>query len=107
MRRLGTESPIGFKGAIISFMCSTEVAAAILLELEPLPWSSRRGPPLPLEMAESMELEDTCEHHLLPLESIRVIGESIGLSSLDEEVCKRLTEDLEFRLKEVNLNKNE
>lgn len=53
------------------------------------------------KMAESMELEDTCEHHLLPLESIKVIGESIGLSSLDDEVCKRLTEDLEFRLKEV------
>ena len=49
---------------------------------------------------ESMEVEDGCERHLLPLDSIKAMGESVGIT-VDEEVCKRLTEDLEFRLKEV------
>lgn len=44
------------------------------------------------------------EHHLLPLESIRMMAESVGISGLGEEPCKRLTEDLEYRLKEVVQN---
>ena len=52
-------------------------------------------------MEESMETDDGDDRHLLSVDSIKVIAESIGISALDEEVCKRLTEDLEFRLKEV------
>ena len=56
-----------------------------------------------VKMEESMEVEDGNERHLLPVDSIKVIAESIGISGLDEEVCKRVTEDLEFRLKEVSI----
>ncbi len=49
-----------------------------------------------------MEVEDNNESHLFPNESIKIIGESIGLSGLDDDVCKRLSEDLAFRLKEVS-----
>ena len=52
-------------------------------------------------MDDSMEVDDTSDRNLVPVESIKVIAESIGISNLNEEVCKRLTEDLEFRLKEV------
>lgn len=49
-----------------------------------------------------MEVDESNDNrHLLSVESIKVIAESIGIASLDEEVCKRLTEELEFRLKEV------
>lgn len=51
-----------------------------------------------------METDDGDDRHLLSVDSIKVIAESIGISALDEEVCKRLTEDLEFRLKEVVQN---
>ena len=51
-----------------------------------------------------METDDGDDRHLLSVDSVKVIAESIGISALDEEVCKRLTEDLEFRLKEVYIN---
>lgn len=44
------------------------------------------------------------EHHLLPIDSIRIMAESVGIAGLAEEPCKRLSEDLEYRLKELVQN---
>ena len=48
--------------------------------------------------------EGGTERHLLPLESIRMMAESVAIAGLNEEACKRLSEDLEYRLKEVVQN---
>lgn len=48
-----------------------------------------------------LEVEEGSERHRLPVESIKAMAESIGISGLRDEVCKRLSEDLEYRLTEV------
>ena len=48
-----------------------------------------------------MDDEDGPERHLLSLDSIKMMAESVGITGLQEEAGKRLSEDLEFRLKEV------
>ena len=48
-----------------------------------------------------MDDEDGPERHLVSLDSIKMMAESVGVVGLQEEAGKRLAEDLEFRLKEV------
>ena len=48
-----------------------------------------------------MDEEEGPERHLLSLDSIKMMAESVGIAGLQEEAGKRLAEDLEFRLKEV------
>ena len=56
-------------------------------------------------MAESMEVDDDGPtRHLLPIESIKVMGESVGISNLNEDAAAWLSEDLEYRLKEIIQN---
>ena len=55
-------------------------------------------------MAELMEVDGGPERHLLSVESIKAMAESVGISGLGDEACKRLSEDLEYRLKEVVQN---
>ena len=56
-------------------------------------------------MAESMEVDDDGPtRHLLQIESIKVMGESVGISNLNEDAAAWLSEDLEYRLKEVIQN---
>ena len=52
-------------------------------------------------MAESMDVDEGPVRHLLPFESIKVMGESVGVSNLNNDAGMRLSEDLEYRLKEV------
>lgn len=57
-------------------------------------------------MAESMEIdgeqdEEGPVRHLLSGESIKIMGESVGVSNLSDDATARLGEDLEYRLKEV------
>ena len=53
-------------------------------------------------MAESMEVDgEGPVRHLLPGDSIKIMGESIGVSNLSDDATARLSEDLEYRLKEV------
>lgn len=52
-------------------------------------------------MAEDMEVDEGPVRHLLPLESIKMMGESVGLANLSDDVATRLGEDLEYRLKEI------
>ena len=53
-------------------------------------------------MAESMEIDgEGPVRHLLPGDSIKIMGESIGVSNLSDDATARLSEDLEYRLKEV------
>jgi hypothetical protein len=47
-----------------------------------------------------MEVDDN-DRNLMSVESVKVMAESVGIANLDEEVCKRLGEDLELKLKEV------
>lgn len=49
-----------------------------------------------------MEVDES-DRHLMSTDSIKVMAESIGISNLNEDVCKRLSEEMEFRLKEVGL----
>ena len=51
-----------------------------------------------------MDVDGGPERHLLPVESIKAMAESIGISGLGDGPCKRLSEDLEYRLKEVVQN---
>ena len=44
-----------------------------------------------------MEVDEGPVHHLLPAESIKMMGESVGVSNLSEDAAMRLSEDLEFR----------
>ena len=49
-----------------------------------------------------MEVDDDGPvHHLLPPESIKMMGEAVGVSSLNEDAALRMSEDLEYRLKEI------
>ncbi|XP_064401294.1 transcription initiation factor TFIID subunit 6-like [Halichondria panicea] len=58
-------------------------------------------------MAESMEVdEDGPIRHLLTIESIKIMGESVGISNLNEDAANWLSEDLEYRLKEIVQNSN-
>lgn len=41
------------------------------------------------------------DRHLLPIDSIKVMGEAVGVSNLNDDAAVRLSEDLEYRLKEV------
>ncbi len=52
-------------------------------------------------MAEDMEVDEGPVRHLLPLDSVKMMGESVGVTSLSEDVATRLGEDLEYRLKEI------
>ena len=52
------------------------------------------------KMEDSMELDEG-DRHLISIDSVKVMAESIGISNINEDVCKRLTEEMEFRLKEV------
>lgn len=36
-----------------------------------------------------------------PLESIKIIGESIGIQTISDEVAKEVAEDITFRLKNI------
>ena len=42
--------------------------------------------------------------HLLPLDSIKLMGESVGVTGLSDDAATRLGEDLEYRLKEIIQN---
>lgn len=56
-------------------------------------------------MAESMEVDDDGPtRHLLTIESIKIMGESVGISNLNEDAATWLSEDLEYRLKEIVQN---
>ena len=50
---------------------------------------------------ESMEADDGPVRHLLSVDSIKTMGESIGITTLNDDAATRLSEDLEYRLKEV------
>ena len=39
--------------------------------------------------------------HLFPLDSIKIMGESIGIANLNDDAAVKLNEDLEYRLKEI------
>lgn len=52
-------------------------------------------------MAESMEVDDGLVRHLLPVESIKIMGEAIGISNINDDAVVKLSEDLEYRLKEM------
>ena len=41
------------------------------------------------------------DRHLLPIDSIKLMGESIGISTLNDDAAVKLSEDLEYRLKEI------
>ena len=108
MRWLGTLSCSGFRGLVNSFNAGRTSVAAIMGSClrhhgkVSLGGCGRNAHLFKLtKMDESMEVDDNSDRHLLPIESIKAMGESIGISGLEEDVCKRLTEDLEFRLKEV------
>lgn len=56
-------------------------------------------------MAESMEVdEERPIRHLLTVESIKIMGESIGVTTLNDDAAVCLSEDLEYRLKEIVQN---
>ena len=50
-------------------------------------------------MAENSD--DGLVRNLLPLDSIKIIGESAGITNLNDDAAARLSEDLEYRLKEI------
>lgn len=51
-------------------------------------------------MASDVE-EEGPVRHLLSYESIKMIGESIGVSGISEDVATTIAEDMEYRLKEI------
>lgn len=51
------------------------------------------------KMAESSD--DGAVRNLLPLDSIKIIGESAGITNLNDDAATMLSEDLEYRLKEL------
>lgn len=56
-------------------------------------------------MAESMEVDDNGPvRHLLAIESIKIMGESVGISNLNEDAAGWLSQDLEYHLKEIIQN---
>ena len=53
-------------------------------------------------MAESAGVDDgSVVHNLLPPDSVKLMGESVGVSNLNDDAAMRLSEDLEYRLKEI------
>lgn len=48
-----------------------------------------------------MEVEDGLARQLLPVDSIKIMGESIGVNNLNDDAAVKLSEDLEYRLKEM------
>lgn len=48
-----------------------------------------------------MEVDDGPVRHLLSVDSIKTMGESVGITTLNDDAATRLGEDLEYRLKEV------
>ena len=44
-----------------------------------------------------MDVDEGPVHHLLSADSIKMMGESVGVSNLNEDAAMRLSEDLEFR----------
>ena len=50
---------------------------------------------------ESMEVEDGPVRHLLSVDSIKMMGESVGITTLNDDAATRLSDDLEYRLREV------
>ncbi len=49
-----------------------------------------------------MNVDDaTMFHNLLPVESIKIMGESVGVGNINDDAATRLSEDLEYRLKEI------
>ena len=52
-------------------------------------------------MASDMETDEGPVRHLLSYESVKMIGESVGISSISEDVATTIAEDVEYRLKEV------
>ena len=48
-----------------------------------------------------MEVDEGPVKHLLPVESIKIMGESIGVGNLNDDAAVKLSEDLEYRLKEM------
>ena len=53
------------------------------------------------ENVEPMEVDDGPVRNLLSVDSIKTMGESIGITTLNDDAATRLSEDLEYRLKEV------
>lgn len=51
--------------------------------------------------AGEMDAEEGPVRHLLPYESIKMMGESVGVSGISEDVATTIGEDVEYRLKEM------
>ena len=66
----------------------------------------RNHAPSQFQMADKMEVdeEEGPSRHLLSVESIKLMGESVGVSTLKEDAAVKLSEDLEYRLKEIIQN---
>lgn len=52
-------------------------------------------------MADSMEVDEGLVRHLLPVDSVKMMGESVGVGNLNDDAAVKLSEDLEYRLKEL------
>ena len=52
-------------------------------------------------MAGEMDADEGPVRHLLSYESIKMMGESVGVTNLSEDVATTLAEDMEYRLKEI------
>jgi len=48
-----------------------------------------------------MEVDEGPVRHLLPPDSIKIMGESVGVGNINDDGAVKLSEDLEYRLKEV------
>lgn len=48
-------------------------------------------------MADSGDID----RHLLPVDSIKLMGEAIGMTNINEDAAMKISEDLEYRLKEL------
>ena len=48
-----------------------------------------------------MDTDDGPVRHLLSYESIKLMGESVGVTNLSEDVATTIAEDVEYRLKEI------
>ena len=50
---------------------------------------------------EQMEVDEAPVRHLLSIDSIKIMGESVGITTLNDDAATRLGEDLEYRIREV------
>lgn len=51
-------------------------------------------------MTENMEVDDERPtRHLLAVDSVKIMGESVGITNLNDDAAVCLSEDLEYRLK--------